>query len=127
VSRISQAREATSRLMPQGDRIEVREAVTYHYRDTSKSWFADLYSARKNGDKSALKRLERCNEEWDATVERRGMAFGDAEQRAAFTSTDFYPPQWLADAWVNTKRQRRVAAELCQNLPLPPSGNTLEI
>jgi hypothetical protein len=33
----------------------------------------------------------------------------------------------MAELWTSTKRQRRVAATLCQNLPLPPSGNTIEI
>ena len=125
--RISRAREANAHLIPQGDRIEVREASSYDPRDTSRSWFADLYAARERGDSNARDRLQRNNREYEANFERRGLSFRDAEQRTAFTSTDFYPPIWLAEMWTSTKRQRRVAAQLCQNLPLPPSGNTIEV
>lgn len=125
--RIARAREASAHLIPQSDRIDVREAQTYDPRDTSRSWFADVYAARNRGDTNAIERLQRNNRQFEVDVERRGLAFGDAEQRTAFASTDFYPPIWMSDLWTSTKRQRRVVAELCQNLPLPPSGNTIEV
>jgi hypothetical protein len=126
-ARITRAREASAHLIPHGDQIAVRETASYDPRDTSRSWFADLYSARHRGDHNALDRLQRSNQEFDATIEKRGLSFQDREQRTAFASTDFYPPIWMADLWTSTKRQRRVAAQLCQNLPLPPSGNTIEV
>jgi HK97 family phage major capsid protein len=125
--RITRAREASAHLIPQGERIEVREPDTYDPRDTSRSWFADLYAARHRGDSHALARLQRNNREVDASVERRGLSFQTVEQRAAFVSADFYPPAWMADLWTSTKRQRRVVAQLCQNLPLAPHGNTIEV
>src|SRR5262249_53409187 len=59
------------------------------------------------------------------TEERRRNTHGEA--RAAFADTFVYPPQWVESLWVETKRQRRVVAELVQSLPLPPYGNTLEV
>lgn len=125
IERIARAR-AASPLIPSGD-LRVYEAATYDPRDTSRSWFADLYGARNRGDSKAVERLQRNNRQFEVHAEERGLAFGDAEQRTAFASTDFYPPIWMSDLWTSTKRQRRVAAQLCQSLPLAPSGNTIEV
>lgn len=118
---IEEARSATSALIPRGDSLTIREPDLYR-EDGPNSYFSDLYlSERKQGQasRSAAARLEK-----HAEHRVRSM---NAEQRAAWADASFYPPEWVESAWVQARRQRRVAAQLFQQAPLPPFGNTLEV
>jgi len=115
---IEQAR-SSSPLVHANDRIAVgNEPRTYGPR-SEHSFFADLYAAQTAGSPSAMERLQRNNRE---VVASRG-----AETRAVLTTTDFYPPQFLADQWVPTYRPRLVFGGLVKQLTLPPYGETVTI
>jgi hypothetical protein len=109
------ARATSVHLIPTGD-FRVSELDIYT-KTGPNSFVRDLYLSRSQADPDATERLNRHN------AERRQAV----EARAAFVTPNFYPPQWADKEWVETKRQRRVVAELVQQLPLPPYGNTLEI
>ncbi len=110
---IANARSATRGLIPAGD-LNVREASTYNAGPDSPSFIADLYAAR-NGNQASLDRLQRNNREVAA------------EMRSTLTTSDFYPPMYLASETVIAMRPRLVYAGLVSNLPLPPGGETVTI
>lgn len=114
---IADARSQLGGLIPAGD-VRVSEPDIYT-ENGANSYIGDLYRSQYRNDRDASARL---NRHWD---ERKRNA--SAETRAAFANTSFYPPQWAESLWVETKRQRRVVAELVTQLQLPPAGNTLEI
>jgi HK97 family phage major capsid protein len=110
---IANARSAIGGLIPAGD-LRVRESSTYSLSAESPSFFADLFAAR-NGNQAALERLNRNNREVAA------------ETRSTLTTSDFYPPVYLASEAVIAMRPRQVYAGLVQQLPLPASGETVTI
>ena len=115
--RIERAR-ANNPLIPRVDRFSISEPDLYQ-EDGPHSFISDLYRSERHSDRGATERLQRHREE--------RLRNANAEQRAAWADTSFYPPIWMETAWVQARRQRRVAANLFQQAPLPPSGNTLEV
>jgi HK97 family phage major capsid protein len=111
--KVTEARAATRALIPAGD-LSVREAYTYSAGPDSPSFIADLYAAR-SGNQAATERLQRNNREVAA------------ETRSTLTSSDFYPPMYLASQAVVSMRPRLVYAGLVNNLPLPQGGETVTI
>jgi HK97 family phage major capsid protein len=105
-----------------GDFRVTSEPATYSPHNLERSYFADLFAARTSNDQAALARLQRNNAE---VVEARTKA--GAEARTVLTTTDFYPPNYLSSLFVTSHRARQVFAGLVQQLPLPPTGETVTI
>jgi HK97 family phage major capsid protein len=111
---IREARESATRVIPPERVTFGAEEHTYR-KGGEFSYFSDLYAAKQTGSPAAIERLQRNNREVAS------------ESRAALTTSDFYPPQFLSDQYVTTMRPRLVYAALVQQLALPPSGETVTI
>jgi len=118
---IEEARSATSALIPRGDGISIREPDLYR-EDGPNSYFSDLYLAERKQGKASREATDRLA----GYAEARSRS-ASAEARAAWSDSSFYPPEWMDREWVQARRQRRVAAALVQQAPLPDGGNQLEI
>jgi HK97 family phage major capsid protein len=68
----------------------------------------------------------------DRVNEYEERAAGDPEFRVNPNTTlgtggEFVPPKWLIDSYIPLARPKRVAADRCMNLPLPPSTDVINI
>lgn len=125
--------------------VTVRSPKTYSKRSRN-SYFLDLVRSQVNHDPDAAERLATHRKEESAEVEKRmrkmddegerafRAEFGDGAEierrdlsRTAGAGGEFVPPLWLIDEYIALARAARVTADLCNNRPLPPDTNVINI
>jgi HK97 family phage major capsid protein len=104
---------------------EPRTYSMHKDRTGEASWFSDMYLRREQNDPGAGERLLRHGRE----VEVDSRSNPDMLTRAVTTSgfAGLVTPQWLLDLAAEPLRTGRPAANVCQGLPLPAEGMTLNI
>ncbi len=100
-----------------------REPLTYEQRAedgsvSQLSFFRDMVNAQR-GNPGAIERLGRHQQEM--VVEKRALS------ETAGEGSDFTPPVYLTDQWVNLARAGRVTADACTHLELPPSTPSVNL
>lgn len=104
--------------VPAGGALRTVERPTGTYtRDGSRSFFRDVYRAKRHGDRDALERLEINNTE----LEVRAIS------TAAGAGGEFAPPGWMMDDFVTLARPGRIFANEVVNKPLPSGIDSINI
>jgi HK97 family phage major capsid protein len=111
---------------------EVTEQPVYRSGPGGRSYFRDLYAAKRQGDRDALERLHRNDKMVADEISRRART-GDrkAEQRAISTTAgaggELVPPLWLEDQFVALARPGRVTADRAVPGDVPPGTDSINI
>lgn len=99
----------------------ISEPQVYQRGKTDTQFFRDLWLANQRGDRDALERLRRNNEQ-----------VADAKKQRAISTTtnqggEFVPPLWLEEDYVKFARAGRITANLCRRGVVPPGTNSINI
>jgi HK97 family phage major capsid protein len=112
--------------------ITADEPPVYRSGPGGRSYFRDLYLAKRQGDRDALERLHRNDKMVAEAIQQRARA-GDrkAEQRAISTTNgaggELVPPLWLEDEFVTLARPGRVTADRAVPGDVPPGTDSINI
>jgi HK97 family phage major capsid protein len=112
--------------------ITADEPPEYRTGPGGRSYFRDLYLAKRQGDRDAMERLRRNDKMVAAEIQERARK-GDrrAEQRALSTTNgaggELVPPLWLEDEFVKLARPGRVTADRVVPGDVPPGTDSINI
>lgn len=112
--------------------LSVTEQPVYRSGAGGRSYFKDLYLAKRQGDASALERLRRNDKMVADEIQQRARA-GDrkAEMRAISTAAgaggELVPPLWLEEQFVGLARPGRVTADRAVPGDVPPGTDSINI
>lgn len=106
-----------------GGTVTVGQEEPVYRRDSERSYFADLLSARRNGDQKAFERLHKNNEQ----VRDARKARGEHRATVEVDGSGFQPPIYLADEWVKIARPGRPFANAVPKMDLPPNGTAITV
>lgn len=98
----------------------VSEPETYR-KGGKASYFRDLYRSQHSGDRNAMDRLRRNDEEVAAGLEKRAITTADG------SAGEFVPPLWMIDDYVALARAGRVVADQVAHQPLPTGTDTVSL
>jgi HK97 family phage major capsid protein len=104
---------------PTGVKV-VSEPETYR-RGGRTSYFRDLFRSQHMGDRNALERLQRNDQEVADGLEKRALTTTDG------SAGEFVPPLWMIEDYVALARAGRVVADQVQHQPLPPGTDTISL
>ncbi|WP_326739142.1 phage major capsid protein [Streptomyces sp. NBC_01022] len=85
------------------------------------SYFRDLYRSQHMGDRNAMDRLRRNDEQVAEGLEKRALTTTDG------SAGEFVPPLWMIDDYVKLARAGRVVADQVQHQPLPAGTDTISL
>jgi len=97
---------------------QVTDPIMYEKHNPERSFFRDLYHARKQGDRDAYERLTRHQAQ---VTEKRALS------TTAGAGGEFAPPLWLIDEYVKFARAGRKFADSLDPMPLPSGVSSVNI
>lgn len=122
--RAAKAAELRGKFSPDGPQPTgvkvVSEPETYR-KGGKASYFRDLYRSQHVGDRGAIERLQRNDQEVAAGLEKRALTTTDG------SAGEFVPPLWMIQDYVALARAGRVVADQVTHQPLPPGTDTISL
>jgi len=97
---------------------EVTEQPVYRSGPGGRSYFRDLYLAKRQGDRDAMERLRRNDK---MVAEKRAIS------TTAGAGGEFVPPLWLEEQFVALARPGRVTADRAVHGEVPPGTDSINI
>jgi len=97
---------------------EVNEPPEYRSGPGGRSYFRDLYLAKRQGDRDAMERLRRNDK---MVAEKRAIS------TTAGAGGEFVPPLWLEEQFVALARPGRVTADRAVHGEVPPGTDSINI